>query len=98
MMVFIKPLAKSNVDEMTMVIKTSGTKACTTHSGVAKEIGTISNIKIGKSKWNNMRKSIDISLLLRFILFAYLGSRHNDKTAAVNIINIIRSIRMWLNM
>ena len=93
----INPPAKSNADETTTVIKTSGTKACATHSGVAKNIGTSSNIKIGKRRWNNMSKSSVISLFLRFIMFIYLGSRHNGKTAAANTTSMIRSIRMWLS-
>lgn len=47
---FTKPPIKSNADEIIIVIKTSGTKAFATYSGVAKNIGTSNNIKIGSKK------------------------------------------------
>lgn len=93
--VFIIPFTKSNTDEIIIVIKTSGTKAFASHSGVANNIGTSNNIKIGKSKWNNIRSNNDVVFFLYFIFFEYLGSKHNDIIDVVNKINIIKLIHQF---
>jgi hypothetical protein len=60
-MPFIKLLTKNNVDEITTVIKTSGTNDFATHNGVSKKVGTSSRIKTVKSQSSNMGNNATIN-------------------------------------
>ena len=66
-MPFIKLLTKNNVDEITTVIKTSGTNDFATHNGVSKKVGTSSRIKTVKSQSSNMGNNTTISLFFGYI-------------------------------
>ena len=91
-MPFIKLLTKNNVDEITTVIKTSGTNDFATHNGVSKKVGTSSRIKTVKSQSSNMGNNATINFFPCFILWIYLRSRHNDKIAVTNTAIIIKLI------